>query len=88
MGVEVDSGDGSTLYSNLHERKFLSKEIPSNLTFLNFHQKYEIAFNFTKEIPLKINRTKKKVHQKIELTFSFTKKIPLKSIRNKKKNQP
>ena len=50
-----------------------------------FPPKIEIALNFIYEIPLKINRTKKKVHQKIELTFSFTKEIPLKIIRNKKK---
>ena len=34
--------------------------------------KTEIAFNFTKEIPLKMNRTnKKKVHQKLENAFKF-----------------
>ena len=51
-----------------------------------FAPKIEIALNFIYEIPLKINRTKKKGHQKIELTFSFTKEIPLKIIRNKKKS--
>ena len=35
---EVDSGDGSALYSDLHKRKPLL-EIPFNLTFLHFHQK-------------------------------------------------
>ena len=35
------------------------EEIPFHLTFLNFHQKNETAFIFTKEIPLKMNRTKK-----------------------------
>ena len=45
----------------------------------------EPTFSFTKEIPIKMDRTKKKVHQKIELIFSFTKEIPLKNIRNKKK---
>ena len=53
-----------------------------------FPPKIEIALNFIYEIPLKINRTKKKVHQKIELTFSFTKEIPLKIIRKKKKINP
>ena len=37
----------------------------------------QIGFNFTKEIPLKLNRTKKKVYQKIELAFNFKKEIPL-----------
>merc|ERR1711947_22314 len=40
---------------------------------------------FTKEIPLKLNRTEKKVYQKIELTFNFTKEIHVK-IRQKKIN--
>ena len=47
----------------------------------------KISADFTKEIPLKLNRTKKKVYQKIELTFNFTKEIHVKIIRNKK-NQP
>ena len=29
------------------------------------------AFNFTLEIPLKVNGNKKKVHQKFELVFNF-----------------
>ena len=37
-------------------RNQLFKEILLILTFLNFHQKNEIAFNFTKEILLKMNR--------------------------------
>jgi len=51
-----------------------------------FPLKIEITSNFIYKIPLKMNRTKKKVHQKIELIFSFTKEIPLKIIRNKKKS--
>ena len=47
-------------------------------TFLNFHQKNETAFIFTKEIPLKMNRTKKKVRQKTEIAFNFIRKIPIK----------
>merc|ERR1712208_112947 len=46
----------------------------------------QIVVNFTKEIPLKLNRTKKKVYQKIELTFNFTKEIHVKIIRNEKKS--
>ena len=42
--------------------------------------------NFTKEIPLKLNWTKKTVYQKIEVTFNFTKEIHVKIIRNKKKS--
>ena len=59
---------------------------PFKIHLEQFPQKIEIALNFNQEIPLKIDRTKKKVHQKIELTFSFTKEIPLKIIRNKKKS--
>ena len=58
----------SAIYSPL---KTNFSEIPLIWHFLNFHQKNEIAFNFTKEIPLKMNRTKKKVHQKIEIAFNF-----------------
>merc|ERR1712208_17129 len=36
---------------------------------------------FTKEIPLKPNRTQKKVYQKIELTFNFTKEIHVKKFK-------
>merc|ERR1712074_502627 len=46
----------------------------------------QIGFNFTREIPLKLNRTKKKVYQKIELTFNLTKEIHVKIIRNEKKS--
>ena len=53
----------------------LFKEIPLIQHFLNFHQKNEIAFNFTKEIPIKMNRTKKK---------RFTKKFKSPSILQKK----
>ena len=49
-----------------------------------FKPKIEIALNFIYKIPLKINRTKKKVHQKIELTFSFRKEIHLKIMEQKK----
>ena len=35
---------------------------------------WEFALNL-KEIPLKINRTKKKVNQKIALTFNFAREI-------------
>ena len=35
------------------------------------------------KIPLKMNRTKKKVHQKIEITFKFMKEISLKFTRTK-----
>ena len=45
-----------------------------------------MGFNFKKEIPLKLSRTKKKVYQKIELTFNFTKEIHVKITRNKKKS--
>ena len=40
----------------------------------------EIAFNFTKEIPLKINRIKKNVHQKIENAFNFIREISMKKL--------
>ena len=43
MGVEVDSGDGSALYSDLHERKSLKFDL-SLFSPLN-----EIAFNFKKK---------------------------------------
>ena len=65
----------SAIYSSL---KTNFSEIPLIWHFLNFHQKNEIAFNFTKEIPLKMNRTKKKVHQKIEIAFNFLKENPFK----------
>ena len=61
------------------------KEITLN-SFGTIPTKKKIGFNFTKEIPLKLNRTKKKVYQKIELTFNFTKEIHVKIIRNKKKS--
>ena len=48
----------------------------------------QIGFNFTKEIPLKLSRTKKKVYQQIELTFNFIKEIHVKITRNKKKINP
>ena len=48
-----------------------------------YYQKQNRHQCYILEIPLKINRTKKKVHQKIELTFSFTKEIPLKINRTK-----
>ena len=38
----------------------------------------EIAFNFTKEIPVKPNGIKKKVHLKIDITFNSIYEIPLK----------
>ena len=47
-----------------------------------------MGFNFTKEISLKLNRTKKKVYQKIEVTFNFKEEINVKIIRNKKKINP
>ena len=53
------------------------KEITLN-SFGTIPTKKKIGFNFTKEIPLKLNRTKKKVYQKIELTFNFTKEIHVK----------
>merc|ERR1712030_206668 len=72
---EVDSEDGSAPYSDLQKKApFI---IPLNLTFFHFHQK-KIGLNFTKDIPLKLNRTKKK----------FTKKLNSPSIlqRNPRKN--
>ena len=63
------------------------KRNPFKIHLDQFPPNIDTAFNFTKEIPLKLNRTKKKVYQKIELTFNFTKEIHVKIIRNKK-NQP
>ena len=37
-----------------------------NRTKKTVHHKFEIAFNFTIEIPLKMNRTKKKVAKKLQ----------------------
>ena len=42
-----------------------------------FRAKIEIGFNFMKEIPLKMNRTKKN-DKKIELILNVEKEIPLK----------
>ena len=62
------------------------KRNPFKIHLDQFPPNIDTAFNFTKEIPLKLNRTKKKVYQKIELTFNFTKEIHVKIIRNKKKS--
>ena len=43
-----------------------------------FRPKIEIGFDFMKEIPLKMNRTKKKIDKKIELTLNVEREIPLK----------
>ena len=50
-----------------------------NIDFSQFSPKNGTAFIFTKEIPLKMNRTnKKKVRQKTEIAFNFIRKIPIK----------
>ena len=55
---------------------------PSNLQkkSIEKNQKIEITFTFTKAIPLKINRIKKKVHQTIENAFNFRREIPIQKI--------
>ena len=57
---------------------------PSKILLEQFPTKIEIDLNSLYNIPLKINRTKKKVHKKNEIAFKFTKKNPLKCIRKKK----
>ena len=51
---------------------------------LQGNAKHLIHFDNTKDIDLKINRSKKKVHQKIVVTLNFIREILLKFIRNKK----
>jgi len=53
-----------------------------------FPLKIEIALNFIFEIPLKINRTKKKGHQKIENSPSVLQKKSLKNYSEQKKINP
>merc|ERR1712212_373886 len=72
------------------QRYSLSFEFPP------FSAKIELTFDFTKEIPLKMNRTKKKGSPKNSnhlqfykrnplkfFVFNFTKEIPLKFLRKK-----
>ena len=74
----------SSISTKISNRLQFYERNPFKIHLEQFPPKIEIALNFNSEIPLKMNRTKKKVHQKIELTFSFTKEIPLKIIPNKR----
>merc|ERR1712030_266916 len=80
--------------SDLHQKKSLKKYSTCKTSAfymrnpfkIHFNHK-QIGFNFTKELPLKLSRTKQKSLPKIELTFNFTKEIHVKITRKKKKKK-